>query len=370
MSFTLKGSDSQIAKVGELALQIPKTATLFPYVETLPVDLPSIKGNRKTSASTIIKNLSSEGGYNPGLWRFPNVIKAPIEAGKIYIQKCLDEGWIKEGSFDHTIMMRGFINGAFYLRWDGDHRHKIWKGHYFPSRINDIIDQFEENGSYDCMVYEIDDVSKANELFVKIQKLLQKSLTPDDGWCNTYLSGDGLAHHQAENMRSCGVGVKDSNGEIWPTQAFDEELWISSRLFNDYVHMYGRDNVQRAIRDISEILKNKPKWSKEVYATAYGGLAVLYKKRPEASKNGLNTKIKEMLSDSAKLSKKDFIEVFKAKGGNQHNKECESFAYGVAKLFKNAVNEGVYGDNLNQANPLKIKSLFDDLGLKGDNDAR
>ena len=121
------------------------------------------------------------------------------------------------------------------------------------------------------------------------------------------------------------------------------------------------------IRDIVDVLKTKPKWNNEVYATAYGGLAVLYKKRPEASKNGLNKKIKEMLKNSAKLSKQDFIGLYKSKGGNQHNLDAESFAYGVAKLFKNAVNEGVYGDNMNQADPLKIKTLFDDLGLKGDN---
>ena len=232
MSFTLEGSDAQIAKVGDLALQISQTATKFPYVETLPVDLPSIKGNRKTSASTIIKNLVKEGGFNPGLWRFPNVIKTSVEAGKRFIQRCLDEGWIKEGGYDHKVMLRGFINGAFYLRWDGDHRHKMWKGHYFPDSINNFIDPLIEHGSYECMVYEIDDVSKANELFVKIQKTHQKNLTPDDEWCNTYLSGDDLAHQQAQDMRLCGVGVKDSNGDIYPSQAFDEELWVSSRLYN------------------------------------------------------------------------------------------------------------------------------------------
>ena len=368
MSFKLAGSDTQKKSIGELALQISKNATKFPYVETLPVDLPSIKGNRKTSASTIFNMLKSEGGFNPGLWRFPNVLKTSIAEGKRFIQSLLDEGMIEDGGYDHEVMKRGFINGAFYLRWDGDHRHKHWKAHYFPESLltGEFIDSQVKYGSYECMVYEVPEVSVGNLNFVKIQKQLAKSLTPDDTWVNLYLAGDKETLKQAKNMEKCRVGVKDSNGEIYPNKA-NNGLWVRSRLFTEFVNKFGFDNVLLAINDCEEILSNKPNWNKELYDTAYGGMAALYNARPDASRNGLNKKIKDMLSkSSSSMSKKNFIDLYKSKGGNQHNKEAESFALGVARLFCDAVNEGLYGSNKNQTNPLKISRLFEDLKMKGE----
>ena len=366
MSFLLKGSQTQINKVAELAQTISQYATKFPYVESLPVDIPSIKGNRQTRAATLLKNLAKEGGFNPGVWRFPNVIKVSAEAGEQWIAQCIDKGYIVKGDSDHQCYMKGFINGSFYIRWDGDHRHKIWKGHYFPEDINNFVDAKEKHGSYDCMVYEVDNVPQANSLFVKIQKTLAKSLHPDDEWCNQYLSGDEETLKQADNMELCGVGVRDSNDDIFPKTTNGH--WVRSRLFNEGVKRYGIANIKKAMIDCAKVLQSKAKWSGEIYDTFYNGMAVLYSVRPDAKRNGLNKNLVQFLIDNAKLNKRDFIELFKAKGGNQHNREAESFAYGVAKLFKNAVREGEYGGNNNMAGGLKVSTLFEDLDLKGDKD--
>lgn len=348
MSNYISGSDRQITKIMELALN---KLGKFPYVENLPVDIPSIKGNRLTKAQQLLKVLSEEGGFNMTLWRFPNVIKVPTAVGRKWIDSMDREQPLSEKELKYY--ERGFCGNYFYCRWDGDHRQKLFKA-FMGINPNEVCDL-----TYDCMVYEVDNVSEGNGLFVKIQKTRQKSLTPEDEWANQWLAHDLKAREQGRNMIACQVSVKDSNGDFYPNTLYG--YWITSRLFNKCVNDYGLEITKKAIADMIKVLSVKPNWNKEVYATAYFGLATLYHYRPDVAKNGINKNIINMLQKFAESPKNEFIEIFKQRGGNQHNKEAESFAYGVADFFNKMVKDGSYGNNPNHAGPLKINSLHEDL---------
>ena len=349
MSNYVNGSDRQITKIMELALN---SQGEFPYVKTLPVDIPSIKGNRLTKASQLLKVLGEESGFNKTLWRFPNVIKVPAAVGREWINNMDRDQVLSKEELEYY--ETGFIGDSFYCRWDGDHRQKLFKA-FNRCNPNEQCDL-----EYDCMVYEVNNVSEGNALFVKIQKTRQKSLTPEDEWANQFLAHDPVARKQAANMTVCQVSVKDSNGDFYPRTLHGH--WIHSRLFNECVKQCSLQVTKKAIQDMVTVLSVKPNWNNEVYATAFFGLAKLYKLRPECMKNSVNRNIISMLQDDAKKPKNKFIGIYKVDlGGNQHNKDAESFAWGVARNFKDMVNDFAFGSNKNHADCLKIDLLKSEL---------
>jgi hypothetical protein len=353
MSNQIYGSEASIKKVQEIASVIKGTK---PFVKELPLSTPSIKGQRKTKQSTLEKFLKSEGGFNWGLWRYPSVVQVPEATAKKYQAQMIAQGDIE---FAES-MKDGFLNnGYWYGRWDGDHRKHIWEA-TFP---NDPITE--------CMVYPVNTVEIANELFVKIQKFNQKGLTPEDTLVNQYYAKDPDALKIADFLEYCGLAIKNSEEGIVPASANTTTPSTRYRLFERSVKDAGLEETKLASDIIIAGMKMKEgaPWNNEIAPTFMYGTALLFKKRPLAMKNGLHKRLTQYIHDTMKpmgFKQKEMITLWARAGGDRHNYEAECFAYGLAKSFRSAVVGGSYGGNVGMCSSLELSTLEEDLGLKKD----
>jgi hypothetical protein len=348
MSNYIYGSDASIKKVQEIANIIKGNP---PFVKKLPITVPSIKGQRPTKSSTLEKFLSSEGGFNWGLWRYPSVVQVPEPVAKQYQAQLIKDG-DKEFASE---MASGFLNDGFwYGRWDGDHRKHIWEY------------TFKNDPNLECMVYPVETVEVANELFVKIQKMNQKGLTPEDAIINQYYGKDQAALKLASFLEYCGISVKNSDEGIMPSSATKDTPSTRIRLFERSVKEAGLDETKMACDILISGFSKLNKWNNEISPTLMFGLAILFKARPLAMKNGLNKRLIEYIHGVIITTpkQKDLVKLWGGQGGDKHNKEAESVAYGLAQLFKGAVDGGSYGGNKNMCTALSISTLDVDLGLK------
>ena len=342
MSNTLYGSDHSVELIKEIASVVRGQQ---PFAKNLPISVPGIKGQRPTKTSTIIKFLKSEGGFNWGLWRWPSVVQVPESVARIYQNK-------SDSEFANT-MESGFLgDGYWYGRWDGDHRKHIWEK-TFPDRPETT-----------CMVYPVESVDIANDLFVKIQKLNQKNLSPEDTIVNRYLSKtDKHALDVAKWLDYCGICIKNSDEGIMPSSATTNTPSTKLRLFEESVISTGLDETKMACDILIKGLSKNTKWNKEISPTLLKGLSILFKYRPATMKNGLNSCLQSFLLDKMKSeSQRALVDQWCKIGGNVHNSKEKSLALGLASSLGKAIRAGYYGSPA-VASPLAIRSLRENLGL-------
>lgn len=350
MSTQLYGSDADHLVIQTLAQN--RTGTP-PRTGLLPLSIPSIKGQRPTKTTTLRAFLEPEKGFNWSLWRFPSVVEVDEKIARWYQEDCR----IKGQKFA-DVMEAGFINGKWYARWDGDHRK-----HLFEAANPDATEM-------ECMIYPVDSVEIANELFVKIQKLRQKGLTPEDVQVNAYGARHAAALQLGNDLAYCGVCIKNSGeveeGGIIPESANHSTPSVKYRLFDRSVKEAGLDQTKMACDIIVAGMRiNGVKWNGEISPTLMFGLALLFKHRPSAMVNTLNKRLTSYIHDCMKTKpkQKGLVTEWAREGGDKHNKEAESLALGLARGFKNAVAGGSYGGNNNICSPLQIDALEDHLGL-------
>jgi len=348
MSNIIYGSESSIKKVQEIAAVVKGTK---PFVKELPLSVPSIKGQRATKSSTLKKFLESEGCFNWSLWKFPAVVKVEESVARRYQDQIS-----KEGDVDFAQSMEaGFLgDGFWYGRWDGDHRKHLWNF------------AFPDTEKTECMVYPVESVEVANELFVKIQKFNQKGLTPEDTVVNLYYGKEKNAVKTAAFLEYCGLAIKNSDEGIMPKTATLSTPTTKYRLFDRSVKECGLDETKMAVDIIVGGMKKNSKWNLEVSPTLMFGLAKLFKHRPPSMTNGLNKRLTQYIHDSMVTTPNQrlLITQWSRAGGDKHNLEAESLAYGLALSFRAAVSGGSYGGNLNITGPLYVSALDTDLGLK------
>jgi hypothetical protein len=322
-----------------------------PFDKKLPVTIPSIKGQRITKESTLVKFLKSEGGFNWSLWRYPSVVQVPENVARDYQKKTIDDGDLEFANQ----MESGFLkDGYWYGRWDGDHRTHIWKL------------SFPNTPLYQCVVYPVNSIEVANELFVKIQKLNLKSLSPEDTLVNLYYGKDNEALKIGKWLEECNLCISNSEEGIVPSSATNSTVKTRVRLFEESVKNAGLEETKISAAILSSGLSKISKWNKEVSPTLLYGLALLFKVRPDAMKNGLNKALTDYIHDSIRTSpkQKDLVQLWGSVAGDKHNKEAHCVAVGIASKLRSAVENGSYAKGVHVVNPLKVQSIRQDLGLE------
>ena len=197
--------------------------------KNIPIDIPVIFGNRKpigivslmerafeqfsgTDSKFKKEYLQNKNNkkvkrllFNWNLWRKPFAVE---------IEESIARAWLSKQTFDTETSARfekGFINGKFYLLFDGGHRREIYTTAY-PNETH-----------WDCEVYTPDSIEQSHSMFTDIQDKLMSRLSRGLLMFQSLAGGDAHAKRVDKDLFSAGL-VNQANDEAIHPVAYRDDL--------------------------------------------------------------------------------------------------------------------------------------------------
>lgn len=203
----------------------------FPKTETVRLDLPNIRGQRTPHKDTIQRYVNLAGGFDARMYRKPYVARTTAEKGREWVNSL-------PANKDKNQYQTGFLNaegvedGFFRVLFDGGHRRQLY------ILLLESKGQQVENATWECDVYDIDDVKTAHEQFTKIQSELQKSLSTDLLFIHRVYAGVKKGSKDApiiDALEKAGLVVQHEEDVIG--EEFRDDFTKSSISFNGMKHI-------------------------------------------------------------------------------------------------------------------------------------
>jgi len=253
-----------------------------------------------------------------------HVVLNPKDVTPIDSQRDTYLGWVEKGltsrkGFDYLAAnpINVFKTEEGYKCWDGIGRLAMAQVQGLPE-----IDVWLTEGTE----------KEAAEYFVYNQKDGRRTLSPEIVFSNEVACEDEEALTLLTQMEMVGVCVRTNAEKVLPLNSKDPEIKINA--FKKALQIANGDlSVLKMVRDT--IVNAYPE-TKVIRAELFTGLTWVFKvyegaRRPGATYNALN----KFLAHKA-LEKEQHKLPFKEAGGNQHNNEAGSVAYGFVREFTNS----------------------------------
>jgi hypothetical protein len=319
-----------------------KTATPTP---------PAIHDKFKGNATELVKGLVKAGLNNEvnGARRGHHEVLAPAQLIPLESQRNTTEAWVKKvlkqsGGFDRVaaglIQIARTPNGD-NLVWDGCGRLAL-------AQATSVAD-------LDCWVVDLTP-EEAAHYFVYVQKTSNRSLKPGELFINGYKTGAPEYVAFAETLKRLGMRIQGA-----------DDYWVPRVSLADR-HLYPEvreRGVRQALKygSLSTQEVCAPKFAKKHLETIQGmtaedfvrfardtivqagwnddtvrqdllpALVLVYKCYPELLVNGYNTNFRAYFHSLAGNVYQGKLQ-FKQMGGNKHNQESKSVAFGIIKGFR------------------------------------
>ena len=265
-------------------LNNPKIVGSGVVCKDISVDVDSYL-NRKTTSGTLSKYLKAAGGFNRGLWQPPLVGELP--------------------------------DGELYL-FDGDHRRALWRIAY-PNKT-----------TMPAQILKVSDKAQISKLFVHINKLGRKSLTPNEVFVHEYYSGQEDARITANHLASCNLSVALGTKEKGSVVGAINSPTVLIQGFRSLLNSSGLDAAQEASAAIQNL------WTKQkiVRIELLRGLARVFSSTPFSDTH--RSAFDNFLHNYQNLfgTQNDLSTHFKLKGGQKGNKDEQCVALGILLSFR------------------------------------
>lgn len=262
------------------------------YFQIMKVwDLEPLESQRNTKTSWIAKALSAGKGYDP------------IAAGIIQVAKDIS-------------------TGKHYI-WDGCGRHALAQA----VGIEEL----------NCWITEISE-KEAAHYFVYTQKTSNRNLKPAELFINGFEHGDEKCLATAALLQRLSVRIQGAD-DYWVPRVPASEIknYPQVKERSVYQAMKYAGNDESIVRFARDTIIQAGWNDDEIRQDLLPGLVIFYMCYPEAMKNGLNKAIRTYFQALAGVSSQAKLS-FKQAGGNMHNREAESVALGIVRLFRSTPN--------------------------------
>jgi hypothetical protein len=255
-------------------------------------------------------------------WLSPSEIK-PLDS-----QRITDSNWVEE-----RLKAKGGLDwkyfGTIQLVWvEEDQQHYVWDG---CGRL--AMAQAVGAIQVPCMIKE-GSKKDAAEMFFYNQKEGARTVDPDTHAVQKCFSGFG--DDIINQLTHTGLSLSGNTELVYPENSTDPSIKINA--LTKSVRIAGGNAYLNIIKDARDIIVNAYPNDNIVRAELLCGFTLLLKLYPDARKNGLHTRITEFLVGEANptTGRSQSKLPYKKDGGNLHNNEAASVAYGFIKNFCNS----------------------------------
>ena len=216
------------------------------FTKELPINTPVIVGNRVPKGIEDLLgsaySLSKKGKqkkegmlFSWNLWRRPYAIECGEEKAR---------SWIAKQDFDQDTvneLEKGFIDGKFYLLFDGGHRRELHKK------------TFPDKSTWDVEVYPVDDIETAYGMFGNIQDKLMKKLSRDLLVYFDLVGGNPEAKQIDSDLYNAGL-VNYANADAIHPKAYADDISIPSIPVNGFKTTMKIKGSRRVIKSATEVI--------------------------------------------------------------------------------------------------------------------
>jgi hypothetical protein len=178
----------------------------------------------------------------------------------------------------------------------------------------------------DCWVYD-GTQAEAAEYFVYNQKDGKRSLTNEQIFINEVACGDPSSLIEVGQLQEIGLSIKGSVLSTYPAGSTDPN--VKYNAFKKALSISGNDT--ELVKQARDMIVSAYPADEYVGAELLTGLTLLLATYPESRKNGIHKALNDYLKAMALTYKQKKLP-FKEAGGNVHNDEPRSVAYGFLKL--------------------------------------
>ena len=195
------------------------------------------------------------------MWRKPFAVE---------IEESVARAWLSKQTFDAETSARfekGFVNGKFYLLFDGGHRRGIYTT-TFPNETH-----------WDCEVYTPDNIEQAHSMFTDMQDRLVSRLSRGVLMFQSLAGGNPVAKQVDSDLKLAGL-VNAANDEAIHPVAYRDDLSRPAIVPNGFVKttkLNGSRNWLKVATDcIVEAFENAIDPNKRMEINQYVYYGVVY----------------------------------------------------------------------------------------------
>lgn len=344
----IRGTD--IDKYKKLLKEVKNQRAFWSPRQTLevPLGLPTISANRWPDIGKILSSVTRD-GFDPGIWQDPVVVAVP---GELIRDKMSDdifrEKWdIRESGFFKISKGQGHAIKEWYLQiCDGRHRQTLEAARQGAPAFY----KFDEltNLFWKCQVTfwegpaDADRALKdAAKLYLDITKKKIRKPSAADCLGAEYLRGDDETQKNIARLECIGVWVHggkraygDLDGVLTKYGVITQRGLKDSRLNDTLLKEAVR--LIRLNRDDYDPQDRKKGNHIPVNASLIVGIAHALNVCPQIQKNGTQKQFEKWFADISTAQGNNQLAVdWNEKGGNQDNKNAESIALGMLRIFHN-----------------------------------
>ena len=168
--------------------------------------------------------------------------------------------------------------------------------------------------------------------FFFTQKEGKRNLNAEQLFNAKYESGDTSALMLVEIMSDIGVSVRRDSHNVLPAGSTDPTVLVGT-LTRAQKETSDTELLSMVVNTIKKMYPN----IQTIPSDMFVGLTIFFKTYPALLQTcKAQREVMELLQGFARLSKNPKKLPFKKTGGNQHNKEYASYAYGVVKSIREA----------------------------------
>jgi hypothetical protein len=185
-----------------------------------------------------------------------------------------------------------------------------------------------------CLVYDITK-ERAAFYFAYNQDKGRRSLSKEVIFVNAYYSGDKEAVEWADRLNELNCYVKGTTDYAVPHPQKAGHPEIKYRALTEGYKLAGGDmELMKLVRNmICQAWGGTQSGVDIIRQDLFLGMIMFMQIYPEAQTNGLNKALQQFLNATANLTPQGKLS-WKHDGGNQHNQEAHSVAYGLTKAFR------------------------------------
>lgn len=320
-------------------------------LQTVTQPTPTMHDKFKGNATELVKGLVKSGlnGEVNGARRGHHEVLSPNQLVPLESQRNATEAWVKKvlkkgGGFDRVaaglIQIARTPNGE-NLVWDGCGRLALAQA----TSIQDL----------DCWVVDLTP-EEAAHYFVYVQKTSNRSLKPGELFINGYQTGAPEYLEFAETLKRLGMRIQGADDYWVPRVSLTDrpnypevrergvrqalrygslttELVRDGKLAKKHLETIQAMTAEDFVRFARDTIVQAGWKDDTIRQDLLPALVIVYKCYPELLVNGFNKSFRAYFVALAGTVAQGKLQ-FKHMGGNQHNQEAQSVAYGIVKGFR------------------------------------
>ena len=304
-------------------------------METLTITKPSVqvhsmfRGNAERAQKQLTKKKQLGNVLNTNKpVRFEHLSVADLQP--LLTQRETKETWVKSRLKD----LNGFdmlAAGALQVALDpNDKKYYVFDGcgRLAQAQVN------EAPSVLPCLVYDITK-EQAAFYFAYNQDKGRRNLSKEIIFVNSYYSGEKEAVQWATRLSQINCFIKGTTDYAVPHPQKAGHPEIKYRALTEGWKMSGGDiALMKQVRDMICLAWGGTNSGVDIIRQdLFLGLITFLQVYPEAQKNGLNKALQSFLNATATLTQQGKL-TWKQEGGNKHNQEAMSVAFGLTKAFR------------------------------------